>query len=116
MHQNYRDSYNNNSNYNRFAGNLRQQPDVFSGYRRGEEVNSGINAYDEEDEEIRGQQRGFLPAPPFREVVEKDVYSPYVGGMDVRLAHFVNQHNINMDDGAVIYPIPNEDKAKHTKK
>ncbi|VUZ52744.1 unnamed protein product, partial [Hymenolepis diminuta] len=114
--QNYRDSYNNNSNYNRFAGKLRQQPEVFSGYRRGEEVNSGINAYDEEDEEIRGQQRGFLPAPSFAEVVEKDVYSPYVGGMDVRLAHFVNQHNINMDDGAVIYPIPNEGKAKPTGK
>nr|CDS27097.1 trehalose 6 phosphate hydrolase [Hymenolepis microstoma] len=108
----------------RNAGNLRQQPapipalqpEVYSDYRRGGEADSLINAYDEEDEEIHDRQRSPLALHSFPEVVEKDVYSPYVSGMDVRLAQFVNQHNINMDDGAVIYPLPDQSTTKSKKK
>uniref|UniRef100_A0A0R3T679 Aamy domain-containing protein n=1 Tax=Rodentolepis nana TaxID=102285 RepID=A0A0R3T679_RODNA len=108
----------------RCAGNLRQQPapisvfqsETYSDYRRGEEADSLINAYDEEDEEIHDQQRGPMPHPSFQEVGEKDAYSPYVSGMDVRLAQFVNQHNINMDDGAVVYPVSNQNTTKSKKK
>ncbi len=31
-----------------------------------------------------------------------NAYSPYYG-MDARLAHFVNTHNVVMDDGAIVY-------------
>ncbi|KAM7540975.1 hypothetical protein Aperf_G00000022386 [Anoplocephala perfoliata] len=92
-----------------------QPPEVYSGYRLGDEVDSGINAYDEEEEDIRSQKRSFV-GPPFSEAVEKDAYSPYVGGMDVRLAQFVSHHNVNMDDGAIIYPLTPADKTDGKKR
>lgn len=124
MHHSYRDNYTySSSSNNRFSGSLRQRPapapfsqtEVYSGYRHGDEVDSGINAYDEEKEDIQSLKRSFMN-PPFVEVVEKDVYSPYAGGMDVRLAQFVSQHNVNMDDGAIIYPMAPAHSAKDKKR
>eukprot|EP00108_Taenia_solium_P001300 TsM_000263100 transcript=TsM_000263100 gene=TsM_000263100 len=98
-------------------GNLRVQPPpplaVYNGYRLGEEVESGTNAYDEE--ELEEQERPFV-SPSFEESLEKNVYSPYVSGMDVRLAQFVSQHNVNMGDGAVIYPVSGEENVNGRKK
>lgn len=103
-------------NYNRFSENLRVQPpppDVYNGYRLGEEVESGTNAYDEE--ELEEQGRVFV-SPSFEESLEKNIYSPSVTGMDVRLAQFVSQHNVNMGDGAVIYPVLGAENASGKKK
>ncbi|KAH9285388.1 Oligo-1,6-glucosidase [Echinococcus granulosus] len=97
--------------------NLRNQPPslppVYNGYRLGEEVESGTNAYDEE--ELDGQGQAFISSS-FEEGLEKNVYSPYVSGMDVRLAQFVSQHNVNMGDGAVIYPVSGVEDADSRKK
>ena len=95
-----------------------RSPEVYQGYRYGlvEEVDSGINAYDEEEEEeadedgLNGARKQALLGMSYNEVYGKDAYSPYSGGMDFRLAQFVNQHNVNMDDGAIIYPLSREEK------
>lgn len=96
-----------------------RSPEVYQGYRYrpAEEVDSGINAYDEEEEEeveeekLSVGRRQALMGMPFNEAYGRDAYSPYAGGMDSRLAQFVSQHNVNMDDGAIIYPLSKEGRT-----
>ncbi|KAL5111262.1 Alpha-glucosidase [Taenia crassiceps] len=97
--------------------NLRVQPppppDIYNDYQLGEDVGSSTNAYDEDELEEQGQ--AFV-SPSFNEGLEKNVYSPYVSGMDIRLAQFVSQHNVNMGDGAVIYSVSGAESADAKKK
>ncbi len=83
--------------------------ETYSSYDdRGDDgEDSGMNAYGDEHQAFTSGESGvyesrggYGPA--------KNTYAPYYG-MDVRLAQFVNEHNVNMDDGAVIYPLPGEE-------
>uniref|UniRef100_A0A5K3FSE6 Aamy domain-containing protein n=1 Tax=Mesocestoides corti TaxID=53468 RepID=A0A5K3FSE6_MESCO len=85
-------------------------PNAYSGYHGDD---SGINAYDEEEEEVEDATRKPLHSGDEKVVYApsgRDIYSPY-GGMDVRLAQFVSQHNVNMNDGAIVYTVSDGEKS-----
>lgn len=93
---------------------FRAGPNAHSSY----EEDSGINAYEDDVLEDRqpfgvGSDLSYAmrKSPNWQEGGQ-----PAYKGMDVRLARFVDQHNVNMDDGAVIYPLPGEEIVRNKKR